>query len=99
MCGGTLHAVAVFAGKHNSPVALQVSTSRFGDPGGGFTHSTPVKAMACSSCGFIHNYIDIEKADPAMVTSHGEDEILNLSHDDDDDGCVKERRARIARYP
>ncbi len=72
MCGGSLLPVAVFAGRHDAPVPLQVSTARFGDPGGGFTRSAPIKALACASCGFIHNFIDIEKADPALVSTDGE---------------------------
>lgn len=74
MCSGRLHAVAVFSGKHNAPKPLQMSTPRFSDPSGGFSRSTPIKAMACSSCGFIHHYIDLERADKALVTGHDEDE-------------------------
>ncbi len=74
MCGGSLHAVAVFSGRHDAPKSLHISTPRFSAPEGGFSRSTPIKAMACSSCGFIHHYIDIERADAALVTGHGEDE-------------------------
>ena len=73
MCSGRLHAVAVFSGRHNAPKPLQMSTSRFSDPSGGFSRSTPIKAMACSSCGFIHHYIDREGPDKALVTGHDED--------------------------
>lgn len=31
--------------------------------------------MACSSCGFIHHYIDLEGADKALVTGHDDDEF------------------------
>lgn len=63
MCGGTLLPVAVFAGHDTrSPIPLSMSTLRFGLPDGGFTHSAPVRFMACSSCGFIHTFIDIEQA-------------------------------------
>ena len=72
MCGGTLHAVAVFSGKHDAPKSLQLSTSRFSHPDGGFSRSTPIKAMVCSSCGFVHHYIDLERVDAALVTGHDE---------------------------
>jgi len=72
MCGGTLHAVALFSGSHDSPKWLQLSTSRFSAPEGGFTRSTPIKAMVCSSCGFVHHYIDLERVDAALVTGHDE---------------------------
>lgn len=75
MCGGRMHAVAVFSGRHDAPKSLQMSTSRFSAPSGGFSRSTPVKAMACSACGFIHHYIELEGADKAMVTGHDEDEF------------------------
>lgn len=74
MCGGTMHAVAVFTGTIQAPKSLQLSTSRFADPDGGFSRSTPIKAMVCSSCGFIHHYIDIERVDAALVTGHDEPE-------------------------
>lgn len=73
MCGGSLHAVAVFSGTIRAPKQLHLSTSRFADPEGGFSRSTPIKAMVCSSCGFVHHYIDIERADAALVTGHDED--------------------------
>ncbi len=42
--------------------------------------------MACSSCGFIHHYIDLERADKALVTGHDdeddfEDDGLGLGED------------------
>lgn len=59
-CGGSLLPVAMFAGWNTrDPLPLAVSTARFGDPGGGFTRSAQVKSLVCSSCGFIHNYIDL----------------------------------------
>jgi hypothetical protein len=60
VCGGSLLAVALFAGRdHGSPLPLSLSTLRFVDPNGGFTRSAPVKSLVCSSCGFIHNFIDL----------------------------------------
>ena len=41
------------------PLPLSMSTLRFTSPAGGFTHAAPVHSLACSSCGFIHNFIDI----------------------------------------
>lgn len=81
VCGGTLHAVAVFSGKHDAPKSLQLSTSRFAARDGGFSRSTPIKAMVCSSCGFVHHYIDIARADAALVTGHDED--ADEAEDDD----------------
>ena len=65
MCKGTLLPVALFAG-HNTrqPLPLSISTLRFTSPDGGFTHAAPVHSLACSSCGFIHNFIDIRPAGP-----------------------------------
>jgi hypothetical protein len=69
LCGGSLLPVAVFAGQnHRSPLPLNVSTLRFGDPSGGFTGSAPIKSKVCSSCGFIHQFIDINAADAVEVT-------------------------------
>lgn len=76
MCGGTLHAVALFTGALGAPKSLQLSTSRFAAPEGGFSRSTPIKAMVCSSCGFVHHYIDIARVDAALVTGHDEDADL-----------------------
>lgn len=60
MCGGSLLPVALFAGRNlRSPIPIALSTLRFGDPDGGFTRYAPVKAKVCSSCGFIHSFIDI----------------------------------------
>jgi hypothetical protein len=91
MCGGTLLPVAVFAGHDTrSPIPLSMSTLRFGLPDGGFTHSAPVRFMACSSCGFIHNFIDIEHA--ISVPDEGEDggaeeETTSEVGDSADDGA------------
>lgn len=68
MCGGSLLPVAMFAGRDRSPIPLAVSTVRFGDPGGGFTRSAPIKSLVCSSCGFIHSFIDIQAPEAAEVT-------------------------------
>lgn len=60
VCGGALLPVAVFAGRNDrSPLPLRMSTIRFVNPTGGFTHSAPILAKACSSCGFIHHFIDM----------------------------------------
>ena len=60
MCGGTLLPVAIFAGHDTrQPLPLSMSTLRFTSPAGGFTHAAPVHSLACSSCGFIHNFIDV----------------------------------------
>lgn len=68
VCGGSVLPVAVFAGRDRSPIPLALSTVRFGDPNGGFTRSAPIKSMVCSSCGFIHNFIDIQAPEAADVT-------------------------------
>ena len=61
-CGGDLFPVAVFAGHSLSdPIPLNMSTLRFGAPTGGFTHAARVRSMACSSCGYIHNFIDMKR--------------------------------------
>ncbi len=63
ICGGTLLPVAMFAGNDvGSPLPLGISTLRFGDPRGGFTHFAPVHSLACTSCGFIHAFIDMGEA-------------------------------------
>ncbi len=61
MCGGsTLLPVAIFAGHDTrAPLPLHMSTLRFTSPTGGFTHSAPVHSLACSTCGFLHNFIDM----------------------------------------
>ena len=65
MCGGTLLPVAIFAGHDTrQPLPLSMSTLRFTSPAGGFTHAAPVHSLACSSCGFIHNFINIRPAGP-----------------------------------
>ncbi len=64
VCGGALLPVAVFAGRNDrSPLPLRMSTMRFVNPAGGFTHSAPILAKACSSCGFIHHFIDMREQD------------------------------------
>ncbi len=61
MCGGpTLLPVAIFAGHDTrAPLPLHMSTLRFTSPQGGFTHSAPVHSLACSTCGFLHSFIDM----------------------------------------
>lgn len=60
LCGGVLLPVAIVAGHDvRSPLPLKMSTLRFGSPDGGFTHSAPVRSLACTSCGYIHNFIDM----------------------------------------
>ena len=46
-----------------------MSTMRFGLPGGGFTHSAPVQARACSSCGYIHHFVDMGGGESAEALS------------------------------
>ncbi len=65
MCGGTLLPVAIFAGHDTrQPLPLSISTLRFTSPSGGFTHAASVHSLACSSCGFIHNFVDFRPAEP-----------------------------------
>lgn len=60
VCGGSLLPVAVFAGRNDrSPLPLRMSTLRFVNPSGGFTRAAPILAKACTSCGFIHHFIDM----------------------------------------
>ncbi|MCX4240465.1 hypothetical protein [Paraliomyxa miuraensis] len=60
VCGGALLPVAVFAGRNDrQPLPLRMSTLRFVNPSGGFTHAAPILAKACTSCGFIHHFIDM----------------------------------------
>jgi hypothetical protein len=64
LCGGSLLPVAVFAGHDaGSPLPLHMSTIRFGAPDGGFTHAAPVRAYACSSCGHLEHFIDMDEVD------------------------------------
>ncbi len=89
LCGGTLLPVAVFAGHDiSSPLPLSISTIRFGNPSGGFTHSAPIHSRACASCGYIHNFIDMPSADHAgLVTSDDDDEMPSKQRPDPgDDG-------------
>ena len=62
-CGGSLLPAAVFAAHDGrDPMPLRMSTLRFGKPTGGFTHSAPVQAKVCGSCGTIQQYIDLQDA-------------------------------------
>lgn len=62
LCGGHLLPVAIFAGHDSSsPIPINMSTLRFSRPAGGFTHSAPIQSMACSSCGFIYNFVKMDK--------------------------------------
>jgi hypothetical protein len=64
LCGGTLLPVAIVAGHDvRNPLPLKMSTLRFGSPDGGFTASAPVRSLACTSCGYIHNFIDMTARD------------------------------------
>lgn len=74
-CGGTLLPVAMFAG-HDvaNPLPLGISTLRFGDPKGGFTHFAPVRAFACTSCGFLHPFIDMDPGDLPMEVRASEED-------------------------
>jgi hypothetical protein len=61
MCSGNLLPVAIVAGHDvRNPLPLKMSTLRFGSPEGGFTASAPVHSYACGTCGYIHNFIDME---------------------------------------
>lgn len=74
MCGGSLLPVALFAGRDlRAPIPIALSTLRFGAPDGGFTRSAPVKAKVCSSCGYIHTFIDIEADGGNMVGRRDDD--------------------------
>ena len=71
-CGGSLLPVAVFAGHDvSSPLPLKMSTIRFGSPTGGFTAAAPIRSMACSSCGFIHSFIDMDEKVAEFVPEEG----------------------------
>lgn len=71
-CGGSLLPVAVFAGHDvSSPLPLKMSTIRFGSPAGGFTAAAPIRSMACSSCGFIHSFIDMDEKVAAFEPEEG----------------------------
>jgi hypothetical protein len=63
MCGGSLLPVALFAGRDSRrPVPLQISTLRYGSPEGGFTHTGALHSLACSSCGYLHNFLAFNQA-------------------------------------
>jgi hypothetical protein len=62
MCSGNLLPVAIVAGHDvRNPLPLKMSTLRFGSPEGGFTASAPVRSYACGTCGYIHNFIDMDQ--------------------------------------
>jgi hypothetical protein len=57
-CGGQLLPVAVFSGHDFAdPQPIHLSTLRFQQKKGGFTHAAPVHAYACASCGFIQHFV------------------------------------------
>jgi hypothetical protein len=61
MCSGNLLPVAIVAGHDiRNPLPLKMSTLRFGAAEGGFTASAPVRSYACGTCGYIHNFIDMD---------------------------------------
>ena len=89
-CGGSLLPAAVFAGSHDkNPVQLRMSTLRFGNPSGGFTHSALVQAKVCGTCGFIHHYIDLGTEAADRVTSQeiplGPPLAVDLEDEDEED--------------
>lgn len=64
MCSGNLLPVAIVAGHDvRNPLPLKMSTLRFGSPEGGFTASAPVRSYACTACGYIHNFIDMDQSE------------------------------------
>ncbi len=70
MCGGALLPVAVFAGRNErSPLPLRMSTMRFVHDAGGFTRAAAILAKACSSCGFIHQFIDMHGTEAELHAS------------------------------
>ncbi len=61
ICTGNLLPVAIVAGHDvRNPLPLKMSTLRFGSPTGGFTAAAPVRSYACTSCGYIHSFIDMD---------------------------------------
>ncbi len=65
VCGGSLLPVAVFAGHNDrTPLPLRMSTMRFVAASGGFTQAAAIQAKACTSCGFIHQFIDMPGTPP-----------------------------------
>lgn len=80
-CGGSMLPVAMFAGRERTPVPLAISTLRFGDPSGGFSRSTTIKSMVCSSCGFIHNFIDMQAPEAVDVTGEVQAPLLKPAPD------------------
>lgn len=86
VCGGALLPVAVFAGRNDrSPLPLRMSTLRFVNPSGGFTHSAPILAKACTSCGFIHHFIDMRGQESADQPAWPPPEHLGLGRPSDDE--------------
>jgi hypothetical protein len=84
ICGGQLLPVAVFAGRdHGKPIPLSMSTARFGAPDGGFSRSAPLKSKVCSSCGFIHSFIDIAAPEAVDVTGSFTEIELDVASDPD----------------
>jgi len=60
-CGGVILPVAVFAGhRSGDPLPLRLSTARFLDRAGGYTHASLVHARACASCGLIHHFLGLD---------------------------------------
>ena len=86
LCGGSLLPVAIFAGSERKPTPLSMSTLRFGSPQGGFTRSAPVKAKVCSSCGFIHHFIDIAPGADITRELQLDSDVEFVDDDDDDEG-------------
>jgi hypothetical protein len=71
-CGGVILPVAVFAGHRlREPLPLRLSTARFLDRAGGYTHASLVQSRACASCGLIHHFLAVE---PRRVSSVDGDE-------------------------
>jgi hypothetical protein len=86
VCGGALLPVAVFAGRNDrSPLPLRMSTMRFVNPSGGFTHAAPILARACTSCGFIHHFIDMHGQESADQPAWPPPEHVGLGRPRDDD--------------
>ena len=74
ICSGNLLPVAIIAGHDaRNPLPLKMSTLRFGSPEGGFTASAPVRSYACTSCGYIHNFIDMDAVDDEGSEDSGGD--------------------------
>ena len=60
-CHGVILPVAIFAGHRlGAPLPLQLSTARFLDRRGGYTHASLVQARVCTQCGLIHHFLGRE---------------------------------------